>query len=60
MDYAQLTLPYNSIGMSLFKLLYEYTPQMSFNWNRPTKPVIARERLTYKKAQAFIKRIYRA
>ena len=59
-DYTQLTLPYNSIGMSLFKLLYGYTPQTSFNWNRPTKPVIVCERLSYKEAQAFTKRIYRA
>ena len=57
-DYAQLTLPYNSIGMSLFKLLYGYTPQMSFNWNRPTKPIIARKYFSHKEAQAFTKRIY--
>ena len=60
MDYAQLTLPYNSIGVSLFKLFYGYTPQMSFNWDRPTKPIMARERLSYKEAQAFTKRIYGA
>ena len=59
-NYAQLTLPYNSIGMSLFKLLYGYTPQTSFNWDRPTKPTTARERLSYKEAQAFAKRMHRA
>ena len=59
-DYTQLTLPYNSIGMSPFELLYGYTLQMSFNWDRPTKPTTACECLSYKEAQAFIKRIYRA
>ena len=60
MDYAQLTLPYNSIGMSPFELLYGYTPQTSFNWDRPTKPITARKRLSHKEAQVFAKRIYRA
>ena len=59
-DYAQLTLLHDSIGMSPFKLLYGYTPRMSFNWDRPTKPVIARKRLSHKEAQAFAERIHRA
>ena len=33
---------------------------MSFNWDRPTKPTMARERLSYVEAWAFAKRIYRA
>ena len=60
MDYAQLTLLYNSIGMSLFKLLYGYKPQISFDWDRPTGPIMACKRLSYKEAQIFAKRIYRA
>ena len=60
MDYAQLMLPYDSIGMLPFELLYRYTPQMSFNWNRPTEPVTAREYFSYKEAQAFTKRIHGA
>jgi len=60
MDYTQLTLPYNSIGMSPFKLLYGYTPQTSFNWDRPMEPTTARKHLSYKEAQAFAKRIYGA
>jgi len=60
MDYAQLTLPYNSIGISLFKLLYGYTPQTSFDWDRPTKPTTAHKRLSYKEAQVFAKRIHKA
>jgi len=60
MDYAQLTLPYNSIGMSPFKLLYGYAPQTSFNWDRPTKPATARECLSHKEAQVFAKRMHGA
>ena len=60
MDYAQLTLPYNSIEMSPFKLLYGYKPQTSFNWDRPTGPIIAHKRLSYKEAQTFTKRIHGA
>ena len=60
MDYAQLTLPYDSIGMSLFELFYGYAPQMSFNWDRPIKPITVYKHLSHKEAQAFTKRIYRA
>ena len=59
-NYIQLTLPHNSIGMSPFELLYGYTPRTSFNWDRPTKPTTARERLSHKEAQAFAKRMHRA
>jgi hypothetical protein len=31
MDYTQLTLPYKSLGMSLFKLNYEYIPLTFYN-----------------------------
>jgi hypothetical protein len=60
MDYAQLTLPYDSIGMSPFELLNRYALRTSFNWDRPTKPATARERLSYEEAQAFAKRMYGA
>ena len=59
-DYAQLTLPHNNIGMSLFKLLYGYTPRTSFDWNGPTKPVMARKHLSHEEAQAFAKRMHGA
>jgi len=59
-DYAQLTLPYNSIGMSPFELLYGYALQTFFDWDRPTKPTTARERLSYKEAWVFTKRMHRA
>ena len=60
MDYAQLMLPHDSIGMSPFELLYGYTPRTSFNWDRPTEPATARERLSYEEAQAFAERMYGA
>ena len=50
-------LLYNSIGISLFKLIYKYKPQISFNWDRPIGPITARKHLSYKKAQIFTKRI---
>ncbi len=59
-DYVQLTLPHNSIGMSLFKLLHRYIPRMSFNWDRPTKPIMAHKHLNYKEAQTFTEKIHRA
>ena len=46
--------------MSLFKLLYGYAPRTSFNWDRPTKPVTARERLSHEEARAFAARIHGA
>jgi len=46
--------------MSPFELLYGYTPQTFFNWDRPTKPATARERLSHEEAWVFAKRIHRA
>jgi hypothetical protein len=39
MDYAQLTLPHKSLGISPFKLSYEYAPSTSYNWDRPHGPI---------------------
>src|SRR5208282_1753950 len=37
MDYAQLTLPHDSLGqMSPFEVLYGYPARTSFDWNMPT------------------------
>ena len=60
MDYVQLTLPHDSIRMSPFELLYGYTPRMSYDWDRPTKPIMARERLSREEAWTFAERIYGA
>jgi transposase InsO family protein len=60
MDYAQLTLPHDSIGMSPFELLYGYAPRTSFDWDRPTEPVTVRERLSHEEARAFAARMHGA
>lgn len=51
MDYAQLTLLHESIGMSPFELLYGHTPRTSFDWRRPQDPATARERLNRDEAR---------
>ena len=51
MDYAQLTLPHESIGMSPFELLYGHPPRTSFDWKRPQEPATARERLNRDEAR---------
>ena len=58
MDYAQLTLPHESIGMSPFELLYGYPPRTSFDWKRPREPVTTRERLNRDEARELAKVIY--
>ena len=60
MDYAQLTLPHESIGMSPFELLYGYQPRTSFDWQTPKKPATARERLSQGEAQALAKTMHQA
>ena len=35
MDYAQLTLPHSSIGMSLFKAQNGFKTRTSFDWTTP-------------------------
>ena len=60
MDYAQLTLPHESIGMSPFELLYGYQPRTSFDWQTPKKPATARERLSQEEAQALAKTMHQA
>lgn len=56
MDYAQLTLPHSSIGMSPFELLYGRLPRTSFDWNIP-KASSPQERLSQSKAQEVAKRM---
>jgi transposase InsO family protein len=60
MDYAQLTLPHESIGMSPFELLYGYQPRTSFDWKMPKEPVTVRERLNREEAQAMAKGMHQA
>jgi hypothetical protein len=60
MDYAQLTLPHDSIGMSPFELLNGYQARTSFDWNRPKEPATVRERLSYDEAQGFARTMHEA
>ena len=57
MDYAQLTLPHESIGMSPFELLYGYLPRTSFDWKRLQEPMTARERLNRDEARDLARTI---
>jgi transposase InsO family protein len=54
MDYAQLTLPHDSIGMSPFELLNAYPPRTSFDWQTPTANT-PRERLNQEEAQKVVR-----
>ena len=58
MDYAQLTLPHESIGMSPFELLYGYSPHTSFDWKRPQEPATARERLNRDEARELARTMH--
>ena len=49
MDYAQLTMPYESIRMSPFELLNAYPPRTSFDWQAPPAST-PRERLNQQEA----------
>jgi transposase InsO family protein len=54
MDYAQLTMPHESIGMSPFELLNAYPPRTSFDWNMP-KTMTVREQLSREEAQRTVR-----
>ena len=55
MDYAQLTLPHESIGMSPYELLYGHSPRTSFDWKNSPEPATAREHLNREEAQSLAK-----
>jgi len=60
MDYAQATLPHDSTGLSPFHIEFGYEPRTSFDWNRPTEPATARERLNQEEAQQLARRMHNA
>jgi hypothetical protein len=60
MDYAQATLPHESIGLAPFQVEFGYEPRTSFDWKQPTKPTNARERLNRDEAQQFARRMHSA
>jgi transposase InsO family protein len=59
MDYAQLTMPHESIGMSPFELLNAYPPRTSFDWKMPTT-MTAREQLNREEAQQTVRTLQEA
>jgi transposase InsO family protein len=59
MDYAQLTMPHESIGMSPFELLNAYPPRTSFDWQTPPANT-PRERLNQQEAQEVVKTLQQA
>jgi predicted aspartyl protease len=60
MDYAQLVLPHDALGMSPFELLNGYRPTTSFDWERPDKEYTPRETLKMDEAKAFASRMHDA
>lgn len=60
MDYAQLTLPHDSIRMSPFELLKGYQPRTHWDWNTPTDAVTVREKLNQGQAVEFAARMHSA
>ena len=58
-DYAQLTLPHSSIGMSPYELLHGRLPRTSFDWKTP-KPVTVQEELSQEKARQLATRMKEA
>jgi hypothetical protein len=56
-DYAQLTLPYSSIQMAPYEMLYGRIPRTSFDWNTP-EVSSPQEQLSQEKAQEVTRRIH--
>jgi hypothetical protein len=50
MDYAQATLPHNSMGFAPIQLEMGYLPCTSFDWERLEGPQTVHEKLFYKEA----------
>lgn len=59
MDYAQLTMPHESIGMSPFELLNAYPPRTSFDWQTPLAST-PREQLNQQEAQEVVRTLQQA
>jgi hypothetical protein len=56
MDYAQLTLPHSSIGMSPYELIHGRLPRTSFDWNTPAAATV-QERLSQEQARQVATRM---
>jgi hypothetical protein len=59
MDYAQLTLPHSSIGMSPYELINGRLPRTSFDWNTPMASTV-QEKLSQDKARQVATRMQEA
>jgi hypothetical protein len=55
-DYAQLTLPYSSIGMAPYELINGRLPRISFDWNTPVATTV-QERASQNKAREIAERM---
>ena len=55
MDYAQATLPYNSIGFAPIQPEIGYLPYISFDWERLEGPQTVYKKLSYKEARYYAK-----
>ena len=51
MDYAQLTLPQESIGMTPFEVIHGWQPRTSFDWETPA--TVPLDNLNAAKAKAL-------
>jgi len=60
MDYAQLTLPHESIHMSPFELLKGYSPRSTWDWHRPDSRLSPTEQLNRDDAEKMAKRMHDA
>lgn len=63
MDYAQLTLPHESIGISPHQLILGSEPATTWDWKSATKgdlPISAKEKLSREEAIALATRIHDA
>jgi hypothetical protein len=58
-NYAQLTLPHESISISPAMLLYGYKPRTSFDWNA-LKAASPKEKLNQEKAQNTVRKLQKA
>ena len=56
-DFAQLTLPHDSIGMSPFELCNSYEARMSWHWENPEPAKDAREALNREEAKLIASRM---
>lgn len=60
MEYAYATLPHDSTRFAPIQLEIGYLLRTSFGWDRPIGPRTVQEKLSYKEAQQYVKRLEKA